>query len=211
MTCKKVQHSRNLHIYLMSMKLGLILLSLLVISESANMHGLPCPSLGHCFGNPSDVNTDPTPSVETNSSRLSKRNYAPDPVITQPESLQEQPQHKQPQRTVSCISNHSTRTRRLNGTNSNSVCWDKHDNPSFESPPPCQSFSESSEDELELECSPELELKYPQIPRPSIIIKQHKVRTNTPEVSVYLVHNNETELAHSEVVYNHLALFSYCW
>ncbi|KAI3371383.1 hypothetical protein L3Q82_023979, partial [Scortum barcoo] len=146
-----------------------------------SMHGLPCSSLGHCFGNPSDVNTDPAPAQETNSSRLSRNNHrlpAVDPVISQPQALpgstQEEP-HKQPQRTVSCISTHSTRTRKVNGTNSNSICYREHldEDPGFESPQPCHSFSPSSEDD-ELDFSPELELKYPQIPRPSIIIRQPK-------------------------------------
>ncbi|KAA8590185.1 hypothetical protein FQN60_014119, partial [Etheostoma spectabile] len=91
-----------------------------------------------------------------------------------PCSPQEQ-QHKQPQRTVSCISNHSTRTIKVNGTNSNSICHmqDTDDDPCLESPPDCYSLSQSSEDEeLDVEFSPELELKYPQIPRPSIIIRQ---------------------------------------
>ncbi|XP_056242841.1 protein FAM107B isoform X1 [Seriola aureovittata] len=148
------------------------------------MHGLPCSSLGHCFGNPSDVNTDPAPAQEPNNSRRSRNNHglpAADPVISQPEaptgSPQEDPQHKRPQRTVSCISTHSTRTRKVNSTNSNFTCHpqDKDDDPCFESPPPCRSLSQTSDDdELELECSPELKLKYPQIPRPSIIIRQPK-------------------------------------
>ncbi|KAG7216108.1 hypothetical protein INR49_007860 [Caranx melampygus] len=52
---------------------------------------------------------------------------------------------------------------------------DQNDDQCFESPPACRSISRSSEDdEQELECSPELELKYPHIPRPSIIIRQPK-------------------------------------
>lgn len=173
----------------MPVQLGFILLSLLVISESPSMHGLPCSSLGHCFGYPSDVNTDPAPAQEPNSARRSRSSHglpAADPVTSQPEglpvSLQEQQQrrqHEQAQRTVSCISTHSTRTRNVNGTNSNSICHlqDAGEAPCFESPPPSCSLSQSSEeDELELDCSPELELKYPQIPRPSIIIRKPKVR-----------------------------------
>lgn len=167
----------------MSVQFRLILLSLLVSSESPNMHGLPCSSLGHCFGNPSDVNTDPETAEQPNHSRCSRNNHrlpAADPVISQPEALPGSSQtqrHKQPQRTVSCISTHSTRTRKVNGTTS--VCHPQgtDDDPSFEPPPPCLSLSQSSDDELELDCSPELELKYPQIPRPSIIIRQPKVRS----------------------------------
>ncbi|KAG8012605.1 hypothetical protein GBF38_020425 [Nibea albiflora] len=146
------------------------------------MHGLPCSSLG-CFGNPSDVNTDPAPAEERNNSRQSRTNHghpATDPITSQPEVLPcglHEPQHKQPQRTVSCISTHFTRTRKVNGTNSNSICrrQDTGDDPGFESPPPCRSDSQSSDDdELELDYSPELKLKYPQIPRPSIIIRVPK-------------------------------------
>lgn len=187
-------HTGKPQIHLMSVQLGFILLSLLVISESPSMHGLPCSSLGHCFGNPSDVNTDPAPAQEPNNSRRSRNNHglpAADPVISQPEahpgSPQEQ-QHTQPQRTVSCISTHSTRTGRVNGTNSDSICHlqDTDEDPGFESPRPCRSLSQSSEDdELELDFSPELELKYPQIPRPSIIIRQPKVRRLGSVCSVF--------------------------
>lgn len=167
----------------MSVQLRFVLLSLLVTSKSTSMHGLPCSSLGHCFGNPSDVNTDPAPPQEPTSSRQSRNNNglpAADPVISQPEvglPQAEDQQHIQPHRTVSCDSSHSTKARKVNGTNSNSACQDQNDNQCFESPPSCRGHSQSSEDdELELECSPELELKYPHIPRPSIIIRQPKVR-----------------------------------
>lgn len=167
----------------MSVQLGFVLLSLVVIFESPSMHGLPCSSLGHCFGNPSDVNTDPASAQEPNISTQSKDSYGPPaaPVTSQPEALQEQ-QPEQPQRTVSCISTYSTRTRKVNGTSSNSICrlQDTDDELCFESPPLSHSVSQSSEDdELDLACSPELELKYPQIPRPSIIIRQLKVRSVT--------------------------------
>lgn len=161
--------------HLMFVQLGFILLFHLVISESPSMHGLPCSSLG-CFGNPSDVNTDPAPAEEQNNSRQSKTNHghpATDPITSQPEALPcslHEPQHKQPQRTISCISAHSTKTRKINGINSNS-------DPCFESPPTCRSDSQTSDDdELDLDYSPELKLRYPQIPRPSIIIRVPKVR-----------------------------------
>lgn len=176
----------------MSVQLGFILLYYLVTSNSTSMHGLPCSSLGHCFGNPSDVNTDPAPSQEPNTSRQSRNNheFQPEvPVIFQPEPLPGIPQEQQ--RTVSSIPNHSTRNRKVNGTNSNSICGlqDKDDEPCSESPPPCHSFSQSSEDdELELERSPELQLKYPQIPRPSIIIRQPKVSRLLLINSVFDIH-----------------------
>lgn len=177
-------HTRKPQIHLMSVRLRFILLFLSVISEFPSMHGLPCSSLGHCFGNPSDVNTDPIPAQEPSNSRQSRNSHrlpASDPIVSQPEALpcspQEQ-QHKPSQRTVSCISEHSTRTMKVNGTNSNSIrrLQDTDDEPCFGSPPACRSLSQSSEDgELEVEFSPELELNYPQIPRPSIIIRQSKV------------------------------------
>lgn len=156
------------------------------------MHGFPCSSLGHCFGNPSEVDTDPAPSVKSNNSRHSRNNHglpAADPVTSQPETLpgrtREYPQQR-PQRTRSCVSARSTRTRKLNGTNSLGHMQDKHEDPCFETPPACRIHYESSgDDELELECSPELELKYPQIPRPSIIIRQPKVRKLSPVCSVF--------------------------
>lgn len=188
-------------IYLMSVQLGFTLLSVLVISESPSMHGLPCSSLGQCFGNPSDVNTDPAPAQEPNNSRRSRNNNnhgppAADPVVSQPEALcrpQEQ-QHKQPQRTVSCISDHSTRSIKVNGTNSICHLQDTDEDPCFESPPACRSLSQSSEDEeLEMEFSPELELKYPQIPRPSIIIRRPEVRRlwSVSSVSADVFNNNQ--------------------
>ena len=167
----------------MSVQCGFVLLSLLVTCESTSMHGLPCSSLGHCFGNLSDVNPDPPTPLEQNNSRRSRDNQrlpAAGPVVFQPEAPRGSPleEHDQPHRTVSCISTQShTRTREVNETSSNSICHmqDRDDEPGFESPPHCHSLSLSSEDE-ELECSPELELKYPQIPRPSIIILQSEVR-----------------------------------
>ncbi len=148
------------------------------------MHGLPCSSLGHCFGFPSDVNADPAPAQETHNSIRSRNNREPPAAETvtsqpdvQPGGLQER-QHKQPQSTISCISTHSTRTNKVNGSNSNPACHlkDTDEDVCFESPPSCRSLYQSSEDEeQELDCSPELELKYPRIPRPSIVIRQPKV------------------------------------
>lgn len=163
----------------MSVQLGFILLSLVVIFESRSMHGLPCSSLGHCFGNPSDVNNDPATAQEPTISNQSKDSHGPPvaPVTSQPEArpnnIQDR-QNGQPQRTVSCISPSSTN---VNGTNSDSVCHlqDTDNDFCFESPALSHSVSQSSEDgELDLDCGLELEL-YPHIPRPSIIIRQHEV------------------------------------
>lgn len=168
----------------MSVKFGFVLLFVLVTFESLIMHGLPCSSLGHCFGNPNDVNPDTATSQEPNISAQSKDNHglsAAAPVTSQPgalpSSLQEQ-QHEQPQRTVSYISNNSTGTTKVNGTSSSAACRLQGTDVDlcFESSQLSQSVSQSSEDdELESECCLEPELKYPQIPRPSIIIRQPKV------------------------------------
>lgn len=177
-------------IHLMSVQLEFVLLSLLVTCKSTSMHGLPCSSLGNCFGNPPDVNPDPAPPLEPNNSRQSWINRelpAADPVVSQPETLPGSPQeHQQPHRTVSRISTHSTTSRKVNGTSTNSIRHQQNqdDVPCFDSPPPCRSLSQSSEDdELELECSPEPERKYPQIPRPSIVILRSKVRRLWPVIS----------------------------
>lgn len=151
------------------------------------MHGLPCSSLG-CFGNSSDVSTDPIPPQETDSSRQSRNNHeshAEFPVVCQPETLPGIPQEQR--RTASAVSKRSTRTNKVNGTSSNSTCGlqgEDDDDVCSELPPACHNVSLSSGDEdLDLECSPELQLKFPQIPRPSIIIRQPKV------VSVHLFIN----------------------
>ncbi|KAM3609746.1 uncharacterized protein V6R79_019737 [Siganus canaliculatus] len=146
------------------------------------MHGLPCSSLGTCFGNPTDVNTEPAPTQEPDTSIHNRNNQglpAAGPVISQPGALsgclQQQQQHKQPQRTVSSISTHSTGTAKINGTNSKSMCHlqDPGDSICFGSSPLHSNISQSSEDdEMDLDCSLGMELKYPQIPRPSIIIRQ---------------------------------------
>lgn len=159
------------------------------------MHGLPCSSLGHCFGNPSDVNTDPATVQEPNISNQRKDSHGPPvaPVTSQPEARPSNTQDQQtgqPQRTVSCISTPSTRTRNVNGTNSNSIghLQDTDDDFCLESPALSHSVSQSSEDgELDLDCSPELE-QYPHIPRPSIIIIQHKVRSQSVESITYTAH-----------------------
>lgn len=155
-----------------------------VNSEFPSMHGLPCASLGHCFGHPSDVNTDPAPAQDSNYSKQNRnesRLAAADPVTSQPDaapcSAQQQQRYKHPQKNVNYITDHSTRTLKV--TNSqHSVCHRQEvdEDPSFESPPACHSPSQSSEVDEEGESRPETELKCPQIPRPSIIIRPCKVR-----------------------------------
>lgn len=168
----------------MSVQLGLVLLSLLVILKSLTMHGLPCSSLGHCFGNPSDVSPDPSSVPEPNISTQSGSSNGPPaaPVTSQPEAVlrsRQELQHKQPGRTISCSTSYSNRIRNVNGTNVNSVCHPQGTDDALcsESPRLSLSASQSSEDdELDFECGLELKLNYPHIPRPSIIIGQLKVR-----------------------------------
>lgn len=169
----------------MSVKVRLTFLSLVVISHFASMHGLPCSSLGYCFGNSSDVNTDSAPSAESNGSVNNRNNNglsAANPVTSQPAettlSSSQEEQHKQFQRTFTCMSSNSRRSRNLNATKSNSGHYmqDKGEDSYFESPPTGTNLSESSEDELMLERSPELEQRYSHIPRPSIVIRWPKVR-----------------------------------
>ncbi|XP_013858911.1 uncharacterized protein LOC106514281 [Austrofundulus limnaeus] len=164
----------------MSVPAGFTVLSLMVISHPASMHGLPCSSLGHCFGSLSDlsdVNADSAPSVQSNNSRSNKGlpEAAAGPVLSQPEIRPCSPhvgQHKPAEKTSSCISSGSTRSGDLNDTNSNCVMQDKHEGVRLGSPPSFGDFSENSEDELESEFGPEQ--KYPRIPRPSITIRQPK-------------------------------------
>lgn len=176
-------HIGDSQFHLMSLQLFILLLFFLLNIVSVSMHGLPCASLGNCFGNPSDVNTDPAPSQEQNNSITSRNNHglpAAEPVISQPEaSGSPLRQYSQPQRTVSCISTHSTRTRSINGTKTNSNCHlqDKDAGTCLESTPAYQSPSESSyEEDVEFDLSREGEQNYPQIPRPSIIIRKPKVK-----------------------------------
>lgn len=154
-------------------------MSLMVISQSASMHGLPCSSLGHCFGSLSDANTNAAPSVESNNSMTNRNNEglpATDPVVSQPAVTPGSPQagqHKQAERTFSCVSR-SAGSGELNVTISSCFVQDTHEDKCLEFPPASDNFCEGSGDELESECSLELE-KYPRIPRPSIIIRQPKV------------------------------------
>ncbi|TNN37038.1 hypothetical protein EYF80_052797 [Liparis tanakae] len=59
---------------------------------------------------------------------------------------------------------------------------DADDGPCFKSPPGSCSLSQISEDDVKEEFSPEMELQYPQIPRPSIITIQSEVLINALSV-----------------------------
>ncbi|XP_034031385.1 uncharacterized protein LOC117514923 [Thalassophryne amazonica] len=162
----------------MPVEFTFVLPSLFDNCDVSRMHGLPCSSLGHCFGHPSEVNSDPTPSQGSNLSRERGSDRGPgvtEPVISQPEVRPEQ-QRRQREVTFSCVSTYSTRSRKANGTNPNGHVQDGIDDDlCFGSPQGSVSSLQSLEDDdQELELSPELEPKYPQIPRPSIIIRQPK-------------------------------------
>lgn len=161
------------------------LLTVLVLYEANSMHGLPCSSLGDCFDDPNEGSGDPSSSQEPSFSiqRENDHSLSAAPVTSQPEvlpGLHEQ-QHQPSERTGSRISACSSTTRKLNGTNSiSSNCHqqDADDEVCFESHPINYSISQSSEDEEKEEesnLSPAMENKYPQIPRPSIIIRLSQV------------------------------------
>lgn len=155
--------------------------SLVVISESSDMHGLPCSSLDQCFGHPSDANTGPSPAAEPNNSILNRNNNgvpAATPVLSQPRTISSSPleiQHKPLQRTFSFVSSCSTTSRNLISTHSNSKCYiQEEDQGEDQSPAPSplvRNLSGRSGDGC-----PEVELKPPQIPRPSIIRSAAMVR-----------------------------------
>lgn len=169
----------------MSLRSGLAFPFILFILGFPAMHGLPCSSLGHCFGSPSDVSPDPSSAPGSNVTSQNSRSEGPPaaPVTTQPEaptSSRHHPQQEQPQRSVSCSATHSPRIRSVNGVGSSFVCRLQSAADGgicFESPRRSPSASQSSEDDdLDFDYSPEAELKYPHIPRPSIIIRQPQVR-----------------------------------
>lgn len=176
----------TLYTHLVSMQLPFVDVCLLL--TPINMHGLPCSSLGHCFGNPSDGNPDPAPPFPSQEARNLRRsrnvhNKRPDSgaVISQPkaQSISAQ-EHEQPHKTtVSVVSTSSTKAKKGNGITINSVCKPQYQDNGlgWESPMPCSDLSQTSEcEELEEENSPELELKYTHIPRPSITIVQPQVQ-----------------------------------
>lgn len=163
------------------------LLTILVLYESTSMHGLPCSSLGDCFDDPSEGSGDLSSSQEPRFSIHRENDHnlsATAPVTSQPEALPGLPeqQHQPSERTDSRISACSSRATKLNGTNSiSSNCYqqDADAEVCFESPAINYSISPSSEDddeeEEESDLSPSTENKYPQIPRPSIIIRLSQV------------------------------------
>lgn len=145
------------------------------------MHGLPCASLGNCFDNPSDINVEP--SEQPDLSRQSReRNDPPavEPVLSQPQASVRTEQPSQPQRAVSCISNHSIFTPNGTGETKNGHLLDQDVDVSFESASVSLSLSVHSDYlDQELDYSPEVDLDShipPQIPRPSIIIKYPQVK-----------------------------------
>lgn len=174
----------KLPIYLMSLRFGLAFPFILVTLGSPAMHGLPCSSLGHCFGSPSDVSPDPSSVQESNVTPQNDRREGPPaaPVTAQPEaptSGRHHPQHEQPERIVSCSATYSARISSLNGISSSFVCRLQAAADSglcFESPRLSLSASRSSEDDdLDVDYSPAADLNYPHIPRPSIVIRQPQV------------------------------------
>lgn len=169
----------------MSLRLGLAFPFILVTLGSPTMHGLPCSSLGHCFGSPSDVSPDPSSVQESNVTSQNNCSEGPPaaPVTAQPEasmSSRHHPEHKQPQRSVSCSATYSARISSVNGIGSSFVCrlqGAADGGLCFESPRLSLSASQISEDDdLDVDYSTEADLNYPHIPRPSIIIRQPQVR-----------------------------------
>ncbi|XP_057693279.1 uncharacterized protein LOC130916513 isoform X2 [Corythoichthys intestinalis] len=115
------------------------------------MHGLPCPSLGHCFGSTSDPNSDPAVEFDEH------RNHKPDLVTAQPEPRLSQ---EQSQRTNGCLFPQETNGSNAPGNlqdDDNQIC-----------------LHTCSDDDEKEDSSAKLELKYSHIPRPSIIVRQPK-------------------------------------
>lgn len=168
----------------MSLQFGLTFPLILVTLGSSTMHGLPCSSLGHCFGSPSDVNPDPSSAQESNVASQNNCSEGPPvaPVTAQPEapmSGRHHPQHVQPQISVGCSAAYTARISGMNGIGSSFVCrlqGAADGGLCFESPRLSLSASQSSEeDDLDVDYSPAADLNYPHIPRPSIIIRQPQV------------------------------------
>lgn len=145
-----------------------------------SMQGFPCSALRHCFGSPPDVTADSIQSLDPDPSQSSRTDLEPPvtvgPVLCQLVPKPDAPVEHQPHhRTVSCISIH-TRTRTLNGTNSNSNGLPAgRENHIFKTPPACPSLSDSPEGDPEVVMGLEVAVKYPIIPRPSHISRQPKV------------------------------------
>lgn len=158
--------------------------SLMVIFKSSDMRGLPCSSLAHCFGYPSEANTGPSPSAEPNNTILNRNNNglpAANPVVSQPQTISSsnlEKQHKPLQTTFSFVPSCSTTSGNLISTYSTSKCFMQEENQgedqSLAPSALVRNLSGRSDDELK--GCPKLELKFPQIPRPSIIRSEAKVR-----------------------------------
>lgn len=167
------------------MLLQVFFLTVLVLFESTSMHGLPCSSLGDCFHSPSEGSGDASSTEGPSCSSQSMNDHnlsATAPVTSQPEVLPglRERQHQPPERTDSHISACSSRARKQNGTNSvSSNCHRQNadDEVCFQSPAINYSVSLNSEggEEEESDFNPATKPKYPQIPRPSIIIRLSQV------------------------------------
>lgn len=126
------------------------------------MHGLPCSSLQYCFGSPADVSADPTQQADHDTCHGEfDRRALPRPISAQPAPKEPatEPRDSPALHRVSII------TKAPNGTKPSSVEPELEDVHSLQSSP---SLRELSDDEAQ-EGSPDLGIKYPQIPRPSII------------------------------------------
>lgn len=169
----------------MYLRVGLAFPLILVTLGSPTMHGLPCSSLGHCFGSPSDVSPDRASVQESNITSQNNHSEGPPaaPVTAQPEaqtSIRHQLQVGQPRISVSCSATSSARISSVNGIGSSLVCrlqGAADGGLCVESPRLSRGASQSSEeDDVDVDYSPEVDLNYPHIPRPSIIIRQPEVR-----------------------------------
>lgn len=130
------------------------------------MHGLPCSSLQYCFGSPADVSADPAAHT---ASETCHAEFAPAEL---PQPISAQPVPKEPvaeardSSSVSChVSHVSIPSKAPNGTKPNSDEPQLEDVHTLQSSPSLRELSDSEAPEG----SPDLGIKYPQIPRPSII------------------------------------------
>ncbi|KAK7892169.1 hypothetical protein WMY93_024132 [Mugilogobius chulae] len=129
------------------------------------MHGLPCASLGSCFDDPSEVNVEPSQELDISLPRVNSDPLPAEqkkPVVSQPKPTsapKEEAQNPEP-RTVSYVADHSK-----NGQIQNVQLSEQEEDVCLES---SVSLSVHSEEEDSDYC-PEVDLSYPQIPRPSII------------------------------------------
>ncbi|XP_077591179.1 uncharacterized protein LOC144208948 [Stigmatopora nigra] len=128
------------------------------------MHGLPCPSFGHCFGSTSDPNSDS--SLESHN----ERNPKPGPITTQPEAPLSQ---ELSQRTMGCFLTQDT-----DGSHTLTDPQDKADRQiglhMSSGVNVVDDDDDDDVDEKEEDSSAKLHFKYSYIPRPSIIVRQPK-------------------------------------